>query len=251
MKLRGPMVLSLALALGIAAAACATPPPPAPPYPPQTVELEFDFRDGKNGWEAGFAEYHKDMEMQLGSGLRPLPPELGVEGTGFYLQGMNRSDDLFMFLTRGLTTDDGIIPGQEYRVSYRLVFASNAPTGAMGIGGPPGEAVFLKAGASPVRPEPYLDETDYWMMNVDKGGGNSGEGDAATIVGTIENGLPAEEIDMMNPPYVALERSHEHGYTVVANDDGELWLLVGTDSGFEGLTGLYYLQIDVTLEPVV
>jgi hypothetical protein len=162
---------------------------------------------------------------------------------------MNRSDDLFMFLTRGLTIDDGLIPGQEYRVSYRLVFASNAPTGAMGIGGPPGEAVFLKAGASPVRPEPYLDETDYWMMNVDKGGGNSGEGDAATMVGTIENGLPAEEIDMMNPPYVSLERSHEHAYTATASDNGELWLLVGTDSGFEGLTGLYYQEIHVTLQP--
>jgi len=88
-------------------------------------------------------------------------------------------------------------------------------------------------------------------MNVDKGGGNSGEGDAATIVGTIENGLPAEEIDLGNPPYVTLERSHEHGYTVTASDDGKLWLLVGTDSGFEGLTGIYYQGISVTLEPVL
>ena len=250
MKLRGPMVLSLALALGLAAAACATPPPPDPPSSPTTVRLEFDFRNGKQDWEAGFAEYHADMEMQLDSGLRPLPSELGIEGTGFYLQGMNRSDDLFMFLTRGLTSADGILPGQDYRVSYRLVIASNAPTGAIGIGGPPGEAVFLKAGATPVRPETHLDENDYWMLNVDKGGGNSGEGDAATIVGTVENGLPAEEIDFSNPPYVALERSHEHSYVVTAGDDGELWLLVGTDSGFEGLTGLYYLQIDVTIEPV-
>jgi len=29
-----------------------------------------------------------------------------------------------------------------------------------------------------------------------------------------------------------------------------LWLLVGTDSGFEALTGLYYQRIDVTLTPV-
>lgn len=102
-----------------------------------------------------------------------------------------------------------------------------------------------------MEPEPYIDENDYWMMNVDKGGGNSGEGDAATIVGTIENGLPAEEVDLSNPPYVTLERAHEHGYTVTASDDGELWVLVGTDSGFEGLTGIYYQSISVTLEPVL
>ena len=28
---------------------------------------------------------------------------------------------------------------------------------------------------------------------------------------------------------------------------GALWLLVGTDSGFEGLTALYYQRIEVTL----
>jgi hypothetical protein len=37
---------------------------------------------------------------------------------------------------------------------------------------------------------------------------------------------------------------------VNANSRGELWLLVGTDSGFEGLTALYYQRIDVTLAPV-
>lgn len=244
------LLVPLVITLGAVITACATPPPIGPPYNPETVTIEDDFRDGKQGWKAGFAEYGKDMEMQLESGLRPLPAGLGTDGTGFYLQGMNRSDDLFMFLTRNLTADDGIVPGQAYTVTYQLVFASNAPSGAVGVGGPPGEAVFLKAGATPVEPEPYLDETDYWMMNVDKGGGNSGEGDAATIVGTIENGLPVEEIDLSNPPYVSLERTHEHSYTVTASDDGELWLLVGTDSGFEGLTGIYYQSITVTLEPV-
>ena len=59
-----------------------------------------------------------------------------------------------------------------------------------------------------------------------------------------------EEIDFQNPPYVSLERSHEHSHVVTASDDGELWLLVGTDSGFEGLTGMYYQEIHVTLQPV-
>jgi hypothetical protein len=217
-----------------------------------SIHLEFDFCDGAQGWEAGFAGYAPEMEgMQLEAWIRPLPTELGIEGTGYYLQGMNHSDDLFMFLKRRLGTDDGVVPGQEYRIKFTIVFASNAPSGAVGIGGSPGESVFLKAGASTVEPEVYLDsDTDYYLMNVDKGSGNGDSGEAASVIGYIANGLSADEIDMENPPYVSLKRQHEHEYTVTASPDGELWLLIGTDSGFEGLTGIYYQRIAVTLTPV-
>ena len=217
-----------------------------------SIRLEFDFRQGAEGWEAGFAEYSPDMEgMMLEGEIGSLPSELGINGTGYYLQGMNHSDDLFMFLKRRLATDDGVVPGQEYRVVFTIIFSSNAPSGAVGIGGAPGESVFLKAGASPVEPEVYLDsETGYYLMNVDKGLGNSNDGTAASVVGDIANGLSAEEVDRENPPYVSLMRQHEHQYTVNASPNGELWLLVGTDSGFEGLTGIYYQGIAVTLIPV-
>jgi hypothetical protein len=214
-----------------------------------SIRLEFDFRDGAQGWEAGFAEYAPEMEdmMQLEAGIRSLPSELEIEGTSYYLEGMNHSDDLFMFLKRRLGTDDGVVAGQEYRIKFTIVFASNAPSGAAGIGGSPGESVFLKAGASTVEPKVYLDSaTNYYLMNVDKGSGNSDSGEAAAVIGNIANGLSAEE----NPRYVSLKRQHKHEYTVTASPDGELWLLVGTDSGFEGLTGIYYQSIAVTLNPV-
>jgi hypothetical protein len=134
---------------------------------------------------------------------------------------------------------------------FTIGLASNAPSGAVGIGGAPGESVYLKAGASPVEPEVYLDsDTDYYLMNVDKGSGNSGNGEAASVTGHIANGLPAEEVDPQNPPYVSLTRRHEHHWTVNASPDGEIWLLVGTDSGFEGLTAIYYQSIAVTLIPL-
>jgi len=217
-----------------------------------SIRLEFDFRQGAQGWEAGFAEYSLEMEgMTLEAEIRALPSEVGMNGTGYYLQGINHSDDLFMFLKRRLGTDDGVVPGQEYRVMFTIVFASNAPSGAVGIGGSPGESVYLKAGASTVEPEVYLDShTGYYLMNVDKGLGNSSGGTAASVVGNIANGLSVEEIDLENPPYVSLVRQHEHQDTVSASPDGELWLLVGTDSGFEGLTGIYYQSIAVTLIPL-
>lgn len=36
---------------------------------------------------------------------------------------------------------------------------------------------------------------------------------------------------------------------IAANEQGEIWLLVGTDSGFEGKTTLYYEGIGATLRP--
>ncbi len=213
-----------------------------------SIRLGFDFREGVQGWQAGFAEYSPDTaDMMLEAEIRPLPPELEINGAGYYLQGMNHSDDLFMFLKRRLGTDDGVVPGQEYRVQFTIVFASNAPSDAAGIGGSPGESVYLKAGASTVEPQVYLDSTDnHYYMNVDKGEGNEPSGEAASKVSDIANGRSAEE----DPAYVSLKRQHEHQYTVNASADGELWLLVGTDSGFEGLTGIYYQSIVVILVPV-
>src|SRR4030042_681907 len=169
-----------------------------------SVRLEFDFRRGVQDWEAGFAEYSPEMEyMMLEAEIRPLPSELGINGTGYYLQGMNHSDDLFMFLKRRLGPDDGVAPGQEYRVVFTIVFASNAPSGAVGIGGSPGESAYLKAGASTAEPEVYIDsDTGHYLMNVDKGSGNSGDGTAASVAGNIANGLSAEE----NPRHVPRKR---------------------------------------------
>jgi len=130
---------------------------------------------------------------------------------------------------------------------FTIVVASNAPSGAAGIGGSPGGSVYLKVGASMVEPEVYLNSSDnHYHMSVDKGEGNEPSGEAASKVGDIANGLSSGEV----PRYVSLKEQHEHQYTINASPDGELWLLVGTDSGFEGLTGIYYQRIAVALVPV-
>lgn len=220
---------------------------------PAPVSISFDFRDGSLGWEAGFADYppatDKNDLYGLGTEIRSLPPELGVSGTGFYIQGNNRSDDLFMFMKRRLDSSDGIVAGQTYQVNFTLVFASAAQSGCFGVGGAPGESVGLKAGATPAEPIALLDNSPLyaWLrMNVGKGG--QGYGDlAASTTGSIANGIPCGSEP---PKYISIQRNHQHTSLVNANSRGELWLLVGTDSGYEGATGLYYQRIDVTLTPV-
>ena len=218
---------------------------------PPPVSISFDFRNGALGWEAGFADYppatNKEDLYGLRAEIRNLPPELAVNGTGFYIQGINRSDDLFMFMKRRLNSSDGIVAGQTYQVNFTLVFASDAQSGCFGVGGAPD--VGLKAGATPAEPIALLDNSPLfaWLrMNVGKGGESYGDL-AASTTGSTANGIPCGSEP---PKYVSIQRNHQHTSLVNANSRGELWLLVGTDSGYEGATGLYYQRIDVTLTPV-
>ena len=209
-----------------------------------TIQQSFDFRHGALNWQPGFGDYTPEFRpdtYELRSEIRQLPPEIG-SGTGFFLQGHNRSDDLFMFLKRRLTQADGIVAGQTYEINYTILFASNACTDCLGIGGHPGFSVFLKAGAAPIEPIPYGPNQ---RMNVDIGSQSQG-GIAASVAGNIATGLGYS----LDPPYVSLTRTHRHTARVTASPNGELWLLVGTDSGFEGLTQLFYQRIDVTLVPI-
>ena len=62
---------------------------------------EYDFGSDAEGWTFGFADLPVDFDQsifELDHGHRPLPD--GLEGSGVYVQGHNRSDDLFMFGVR-------------------------------------------------------------------------------------------------------------------------------------------------------
>ena len=213
-----------------------------------TLSLSYDFRNGSLGWQADFADYppstDKSLFMLLAE-MRDLPAELGVSGTGFYLQGKNHSDDLFMFMKRRLAPADGIVAGQAYWLDFKVVLASNAQD-CGGIGGPPGFGVVVKVGGAPAEPRPVLNTLKHLRLNVDKWN-QLNSGVHASVAGDLWNGLPC---NLDSTPYVSVERIHRHVAPVFANSEGELWLLVGTDSGFEGFTGVYYQRIDVRLTPV-
>jgi len=217
----------------------------------QAIELDYDFRVSTLGWTADFADYPPNIGTgyELDTRLRFMPRKLTrVPRQGFYIQGHNRSGDLFMFLKRRLRVEDGIVAGQTYRIEYVITLASNAATGCFGIGGAPGESVFLKGGASSIEPLAVLQSNGNLRMNVDKGNQSTG-GTAASVAGNIANGIPCEQASPYYP-FALIQRFHQHTTNVTANEGGELWLLVGTDSGFEGLTRLYYQSIRVKLIPV-
>ena len=213
------------------------------------IVVDDDFSIGDRGWAAFFVDHPPGVESAWGmtAGLRPLPSELGRPGSGFMITGNNHSDDLGMVLKKQLGPADGVQAGQTYWLDFEIQFASNAPSGAVGVGGSPGDSVYLKAGASATEPDRVLyPEEDHLRPNINVGFQSIG-GPAATVTGVIANGRDAGA----PAQFVALSRTHRHGFPVRADATGRLWLLVMTDSAFEGPTTLYYLRIRTTLTPVV
>ena len=205
------------------------------------VDLSFDFDSDDHGWMVGFADLPVDYDnsiYELDHEHRTLPD--GLEGSGIYVQGHNRSDDLFMFLKRRV---DGLKPNTTYAVSVSIDLATNVSAGLIGIGGSPGESVFVKAGASTVEPLAEEDSNQYLRMNIDKGNQSRG-GQSMVVLGNVANP------DVQNREY-RIKTLNNGGLPLSATTDGEgaVWLIAGTDSGFEGLSRLYYDHIAYTLSP--
>jgi hypothetical protein len=150
-----------------------------------------------------------------------------------------------MYLMRPVA---GTEPNRSYVAEFLVEFASAAPSGCAGIGGAPGESVWMKAGATSVQPAP-VQENGHTRLSVDKGGQSEGGADAA-VIGDVANGIPCEDALSQDPaPYAFVTRRHTLQDPVTAGPDGNVWLVVGTDSGFEGRTSLYYDRIEVRLVP--
>lgn len=201
-------------------------------------EHYYNFNQGNQQWQAGFADYPDDNAdiYQLTSGIRDLPA--GFSGKGFYLAGMNRSDDLFMYIKRQIT---GLEPSSRYQLSVAVRFLTDAGADCFGIGGAPGESVYLKFGYAEQEPK----QAGYYL-NVDKGN-QSQDGSRGRVIGNIA----AADIGCDGQKFAGktVTGSGNTPLRFTSNADGTIWVFIGTDSGFEGLTRLYYQELELRITP--
>lgn len=217
------------------------------PTSTETITVTSDFANGPLGWVAGVSDYSVDQEeiIEFEAGIRPLPAEISGSASGFFVSSRNRSDDLFVYLKRRIGTTEQLEPNTTYRLSFTVTIASNAPSGCAGVGGAPGEGLYVKVGGSTTEPVTLPPDAEgYYALSVDKGNQSSG-GPAGTVIGDIANGDECN--DPTNAPYKTIVRSGAHTTSVTTDANGDLWLLVGTDSAFEGLTQIYYQRIVAVL----
>ncbi len=202
--------------------------------------ISFPFSEDPMGWTGDFADYPDGDSVfyELMFKHDTLPLNLNATGNrkALLLSGNNHSDDLFMFIKRKI---DGLKPNTRYHILFNIQMASNAPTGAVGIGGPPGEGVVIKAGMTLPEPVKILDSTGYFRMNIDKGNQQEGGADMMTLghIGVAPN----------TTQYTVIYRNNSYAnpFTLQTDASGEAWVIIGTDSGFEGKTTVYFLAIDI------
>lgn len=199
----------------------------------------WDFSEDTEGWIGDFADYPAGEEENyaLEFGYSNLPEPLDDSQGALKLSGRNHSDDLFMMVKKELT---GLIPNKEYEIDFEVEFATNVADGMFGIGGSPGESVYIKAGATTEEPEKQEDELGWYRLDIDKGNQAEG-GEDMVVIGNFANGTD-ENV------YTLKTLSTSTPITVTTGSEGSLWLLFGTDSGFEGETTIYITSIQVDLK---
>lgn len=205
------------------------------PGPDPAVEISIDF-DSSRGWRGGQSDYSTqtaptDVVFEEGADL-PAP----FNGTGLYSAGKNRSDDLFLYVTKRVV---GLEPSSRYRFDFDLRILTDVASGCVGVGGSPGESVTVKAGASAIEPK-TVETSGEFEMNVDKGN-QTQSGDDALAIGDLAN----SRTDCADGPFEEKTLSSTNPLTVETDAEGGLWIFFGIDSGFEAGSELYY--VDATI----
>ncbi len=199
----------------------------------------FDFSEDHQNFEGGvsdFAVAQSDQHEFTFENTNFLPP-LDTLRLAQYISGINPSDDLFMYMKRQIT---GLQPNTMYSVTFIVEFASKVATNAFGVGGAPGESVYMKAGLTLLEPDTMIinEGEPYVVMNIDKGN-QSQPGVAMDTIGHVgvedTTTVWAEKIN----------HNIDHPFYFTTDNTGSAWIIIGTDSGFESKTELFYSRVTV------
>lgn len=195
---------------------------------------QYDFSESSHGWEPGFADYPVSQDDSTRFELKYAytdQPQTLVTKKSVMLSGKNLNRDLFMFLKKKIS---GLAPDTEYTITFNVELASSCEAYSAVSGG----AVYLKAGAIATEPKRVIDGTSYGM-NIDKGN-DAVAGTDVILLGNIISPESAGFILQNKNNAMAKTR-----YVARTNSEGELWLLLGTDSTLEGTTAVFYMRVNV------
>lgn len=203
---------------------------------PDPVEFSWDFAAGTERWTGDFAGYPMEEEelYMLVFEHDTLPKPLNQNQFSLKMSGNNLGGDLFMFAKIKVT---GLKPNTVYYTTFTVEFASDVPDGIVVAGRLAGESVQLKAGATVGEPVKTLDSENFYRPNIDKGNPKE-DGDDMVVIGNFANGTN-------QAVYTLKTVSNEKPFHITTGDNGELWVIIGTDSVLEDSATIYYNKVKV------
>lgn len=205
--------------------------------------IEYNFNTDLDHFNVMFADLPADADRdnlyEINYGHKQIPID-GTNDYGIYISAHNRSDDLFSYIYKNIGNDLNLKPNTEYNFSIEFTMATNEPKAMMGSGGAPGESVTVKAGVVDKEPLPYVDNSNYLRMALDKGNQSVG-GKDMPVVGDITK--PDESTDNSYS-----YKTFTIDVKTTTDKDGNAYIVIGTDSGYEGLTSIYYSNINIKVQ---
>jgi len=208
---------------------------------PTASTVTIDFNNGIDGWSTDVADYtDHDRPTEVASAWKDLPAPLS--GKGYYMISHNNSDDVLTYARRQL---DGLVKHAKYRVTFEMRYATDAATGCMGVGGSRGESVWMVASASfdyiKTMPQP----NGNYRVNIDRGN-QAASGPQGKVLGT----QGVEGLSCSGGKWASTTRKSSEAVEVHADKDGRIWIMLGTDSGFEGTNAVYLQGATIHITPV-
>jgi len=209
----------------------------------QTIRWQPDRR--ALGFEPLFLDYPDGSEAfyELDSSHASLPKPWQARNA-VRISGNNHSDDLMMVLMRPL---DGLAANTRYELELEMQFATNVPSDCFGVGGSPGEGVYMRLGASTGQPDYVIDEHGYRRAALDLGQ-QSNAGEDALNVGNMANGEDDWRcIDPDRPWRLKRVSTAGQEFTVPSDETGRIWVYGLSDSAFEATSTWYLTEFVVRL----
>lgn len=209
----------------------------------QPINESYKFSDGDLGWTFEAVDYPSNVdkeEWQINS-VVGTEDFTGNNTNAFWLYGNNHSDDIFLYVYKDI---EGLKKDTTYNATINVDAVTPYGKESMGIGGSPAASVYAKAGLVTVEPKPEKREyqgSNYYLLpeSIDKGQQSNG-GEDLKLLGTL-----AGQTEAINGLY-DLQYTLETIFTT--SDAAEAWIIVGIDSGFEGLNiiGIQSVELDIT-----
>lgn len=213
--------------------------------------FHYDLTEGNHSFDGSFSNYPVGEEIFYELYVNPstlLPNEISAYKKAFEISGNNHSDDLFMYIYRKV---EGLQPNTTYKVQFSFNIASDGALHLFGVGGSPGSGVTMKVGVLNKKPESIVIDnggSGYYETAFDKGNQESGGQDMVVVgnIGVYNHNILSDNFDYVAKHFPArLELTDQQAaalesYEVTTNENGEAWLIAGTDSGFESTTTLFY-----------
>ncbi len=203
------------------------------------TEYNFTFTNGNENWQSFFSDYpvgeETFYELEFTNTFLPSPLDQNIKS--LKISGNNHSDDLFSAIFRKF---ENLQPNKSYSVTFNIDIASDALIGGVGVGGDPNLA--LGVGGINYLPNSSIDNLNYYRPNFFSKIQSGESNEVFKIIGKIGTS------ETYPAPYKMINRNNiDNPFTITTNSNGEFWLMIATDSGFEGITTLYYKSINIKI----